>query len=526
MKTVFLLFFVSYFPLSWAGSCEGVGEKNFSEYFGPRDPQQSFSRLKGTLHFSDQDINDSYYMPYVESEVNLLNSFWNETFMPSASCPKVVLDRNFEYIRYLYRLQAISYSFEAINKLEKLRFNLTGKSGRCARNWKNLFSDCSPKSSDMKLFLKRVSVLLKKKFSETRKHPDRYEMRALKDKKVRELTGKVGGVDNKILRTVFNHYNATPRKENLVQIIDKSCGELIEMNRRLCSERDDFYAGNDLYFFSVLLLNSNATNALKESNSAAACLERFSRTSHFKSTTFPLFEKIFPYIYLDMREKHAQYLQGSLFLPGALKEFDDLGLKDFLFTEKPKPKPTPKPVVVVKPKSTPKPVVVVKPKPTPKPVVVVVKPTPTPKPIWEDHFYQAVKQQRLTGAKSVVVDLSGLVEDYPFTPKMVRKIAAPLKIYQRVKSLQQMKKYDQMGSKKTPVILSFMLYMIAYQQHQGLFNMTMVLGNEFYVINNFDKKHSESVRVKLLNDESTNFQWQLAVIKEKTPTNVGAGGKR
>jgi hypothetical protein len=88
-----------------------------------------------------------------------------------------------------------------------------------------------------------------------------------------------------------------------------------------------------------------------------------------------------------------------------------------------------------------------------------------------------------------------------------------------------MKKYDKMGSKKMPVILSFILYMISYGQHQGLFNVTMVLGNQFYVINNFDHKHPEPVWIDLRNDETTNFQWELTILKEKTPTNAGAGGK-
>jgi hypothetical protein len=67
--------------------------------------------------------------------------------------------------------------------------------------------------------------------------------------------------------------------------------------------------------------------------------------------------------------------------------------------------------------------------------------------------------------------------------------------------------------------------MLAYQQHQGLFNVNMVLGNEFYVMNNYDKKHPQPVLIRLLNDETTNYQWKMWVLK-KAPARARAQSKK
>ena len=78
-----------------------------------------------------------------------------------------------------------------------------------------------------------------------------------------------------------------------------------------------------------------------------------------------------------------------------------------------------------------------------------------------------------------------------------------------------MKKFDKLGSRKAPVPLSFLKFLILNEKHQGLFNIVLVLGEQFYVTNNIDKNISrnESELVKLKNDAETNFKWQIYIIK-------------
>lgn len=514
---LFSLIFISFFSLhanEGIGTTlfdEGLGEKNFDLYAGPRDPLVDFKRTKGAVSFQDERIEDHFIISFIEQDIANLSEFWSDELRPNATCPQAVFEKNYSYIRYLFRLISLSYQFELLNSLEQLRFNVSGHSGKCSLTWDNIYRKCKPKSLDMQLFLKRARYFIDKKFNiKTRKLKDRFEMKKI-------LKGYiVNNSDNNIAaRTLKNYTQAQERtltEKTFLKEIDNVCTIIVSNGIDFCSERDDFYAGRNMPFLMDLVMNSNATNALRDSAMANGCVKRFLRTSRFKTRPYKLLEQEFPSIYRGLKSDNVSYLQGRLFLPGALKEFDDLGMKNFLYTKKKiVPKPTPK-IVVKKKIVKEKPKVVIA-KPTPKPVVVI-KPNPTPIPVWEDHFYKAVKKLRSSKKKKVAVNLEGLIKDYPFTPKMIKRIAEPLSIYQRVKSLRQMKKYDKIGSKKTPVILSFLMYMISYGQHQGLYNVVMVLGNEFYVVNNFDKKHQKPTYIDLRNDESTGYQWQLQVVKK------------
>ncbi len=522
MKIIIFTILLSYLSIAFASQAtlqfdDGLGEKSFDLYSGPRDPLLDFDRSQGKLSFQDERIDNSYFLPLVEPSIKNLNNFWYNDLQVNAACPQEVFEKNYNYIRYLFRLMAMSYNFEILNSLDELRFNTSGKSGACQITWEKIYGKCKPRSTEMGLFLKRVRYFIDEKFKKgKRKLKDRVEMRQIVNLYFKNEGLQKSSLGAHALYDFAQLNGYLVNSKNFTSNIDKACSHLIKMSSNFCSERDDFFAGRNMPFLENLVLSSNATNALKESSIAKGCVRRFVRSSSFKARRYVFLENNFPAVYQLLRMQKEKYVQGRIFLPGALKEFDDLGLKDFLYVKKVVPKPTPKPKVVVvkkvvKPKPLPK---VVKIKATPKPVVVKAK--PTPKPIWEDHFYQAIKHLRKDKKRmSVIVDLEGLVKDYPFTPKMIKRIATPLSVYQRVKSLRQMKKYDKIGSKKAPVILSFLLYMISHGQHQGLYNVGMVLGNEFYVTNNFDKKHSHAILVSLLNDETTGYQWQLKVLKRK-----------
>jgi len=51
-------------------------------------------------------------------------------------------------------------------------------------------------------------------------------------------------------------------------------------------------------------------------------------------------------------------------------------------------------------------------------------------------------------------------------------------------------------------------------EHTGLFNMINILGDEFYVSNEIDTTFKTNIeRIKLVNNESTNKQWQIYIVK-------------
>jgi hypothetical protein len=81
--------------------------------------------------------------------------------------------------------------------------------------------------------------------------------------------------------------------------------------------------------------------------------------------------------------------------------------------------------------------------------------------------------------------------------------------------LEQMKKFDKLGTKGAPLPLMFLKYLIETKKHQALYNIISILGNEFYVNNDLDEHNPpEYDYIELRNDESTSLKWQIFVMSE------------
>jgi len=103
------------------------------------------------------------------------------------------------------------------------------------------------------------------------------------------------------------------------------------------------------------------------------------------------------------------------------------------------------------------------------------------------------------------------VSEPKFTPRVIEVLTEALKKYQTRFALESMKNADKLGSIDEPVRLMFLKFLVAQDQHQGLWNIVNVIGPEFYVVNDLDKK-TDPVWVKLSNERSTNFNWQLTIV--------------
>jgi len=168
-----------------------------------------------------------------------------------------------------------------------------------------------------------------------------------------------------------------------------------------------------------------------------------------KEIRYPVLTRLFPLIHSLLIRENSRYLQGDLFLPGALKEFDMKGLSDFLVALKP-PKIEPVKVVIKakpKPKPTPKPVVVVQPVVTPTPVPVVVEAPKLEEPKISE-FERVVKEIQDKKLESLSLNMDKFREDYEFTPQWINDLSAPIKKFQTRTALQDMKSYDHLELKK------------------------------------------------------------------------------
>jgi hypothetical protein len=114
----------------------------------------------------------------------------------------------------------------------------------------------------------------------------------------------------------------------------------------------------------------------------------------------------------------------------------------------------------------------------------------------------------------VDVDMLKFRYDYVFSMAELQLLSDSLKDYVARGALEEMRAWDKLGEKEAPVPLTFLKYLIDSENHQGLFNVTGVLGDKFWVINDIDKlKNLNSEYIELKNDASTGNSWQLFVLR-------------
>jgi len=109
------------------------------------------------------------------------------------------------------------------------------------------------------------------------------------------------------------------------------------------------------------------------------------------------------------------------------------------------------------------------------------------------------------------VDMEKFNLDYPGIKKDFIKLQSALVKFQTRKSLNVMKRIDKLGELKQPFPLKFLKFLIDFDSHQGLYNILAEIGEEFYVINDIEKS-KKPFKIKLSNDEKTNYKWAIKVI--------------
>ena len=492
-----------------------LGEKKTSNYSGPLDPRSIFSDGKGELVLLDDVFKKSYLDLQIQDAPFELHQYWFDEVVEKSACPDTVLSENIDYIRYLYRLVTMSYLFEGVKLNNKMSSQLGGAQ-TCSMKFKDVFLGCTPKSTDMKKFYERV-------YGKFANEYDTVKVPALSKKEMaswlEEFQGSTSLTSDPMMARlhdwcILNKKNCrTLNIEDIKATLSGFCSNDVSAIKLLCSENDSIYGINGVSIPTELIKSSNAFNLINQSGMGEECLRRYGKLFHAKELPYPVLSKQYPLIYSYLLKNNNRYLQGELFLPGALKEFDMKGLSDFLTAlkppavepevviVKPKPKPVPAPVVVVAP------VVEVKKEPV-APVVVVEPPKP-----YVSEFEKAVLEITQNNQSSATLNMEIFRDDFEFSSEMIAELSGPIKKFQTRAALTDMKSYDLLGSAEAPVGLIFLKYLIDTENHQGLYNIITVIGEKFYVINDIEKRTS-SHYMHLKNDASTKNQWQIILLKK------------
>lgn len=237
-----------------------------------------------------------------------------------------------------------------------------------------------------------------------------------------------------------------------------------------------------------------------------------------KEVKYPVFQHLFQTLRAHLENQYQErFLQGRVFFYGSGKEFEEKGLNNLYVMEQPL-----KIAELVTEEELPKQVSVPKSKEVQKKSTPVVKnqPRSEKKEIVEikekqkSAFLLAAEARATQRLDQVEVDMLKLKYDYVFSLSMLNKLSERLKVFMTREALIEMNKYDKLGTQKAPVPLLFVKFMIDLQEHAGLYNLVTVLGDEFYVSNEIDASFKPAPeRIRLINNESTNRQWQIFILK-------------
>jgi hypothetical protein len=489
-----------------------LGEKEFGEYHGPYDPSYRFDTVTGELKFKDSDYYENFLNEYFDDEIYRLGHMWMVELPHKSKCPDYFLNKNIKYIRYLFRLVTLSYLYEGLKSAHKTLYSLGLNYQACPVDWNKTLNKCRPQTDDMKKFISRV----RQKFSKQ----DLQLIKLSGGETAQWMQGFQAGKGDDIAVLRVREWckeegkNCSDlEKKDIEDSLQSMCSEDLTLMEAVCNETDDLYGLSNVANVVDILMKSNVMNILDQAGSGKRCLERYVELFQNREREFNHLPVLFKLVFDRLAKSKTAYVQGDLFLPGALREFDEKGLEWSLFD--PTPTPTPKPTATPTPSPTPTPTPSPTPTPTPTPTATPT-PTPTPSPTptpKESAFAKAVREQRESKLPEISVNMDELKGDFIFTPEMLKVLERPLKAYQTRQALIDMRTYDYLGTKREPVRLVFLKYLIDHSFHKGLYNIVAILGERFWVINDIDGD-KRAVYCELRNDASTNHKWQIVVLDD------------
>jgi hypothetical protein len=484
-----------------------LGEKRLDSYANRRKPLVVQDFYRGKLSFQDEQFYQNYFTPYIFNREQDFSNFLKSELMGSLACTNEQLSEHFDDIRYSYRLIALSYLMEAQWHMNMVAKHF-GANKVCRFDATSFMDKCRPKSSEMKKFVARV-----------KKYNPKYE-ESLPKTYIKSDWWKDFSKKN---FKYYSHYRMDTSCKGRCSIseLEKEMNKVCEQDESLmnliCSELDETYGlstAPDAYY---LIGTSNIINTYNQQGQALGCLRRFSEVLGHKEVRYPVMGHLFQTLRAHLQNLYQErFLQGRVFFFGSGKEFEEKGLKDLYVMEQPlkiqeldKEEPEPKPLKAPEVKPEVK-VSVAKAKPAPnqkKEIVEIQAPI-------KSAFLQAAEVRKSQNLDQVEVDMLKLKYDYVFTLHMINTLSEKLKTFMTREALSEMLSFDQLGSKKAPVPLLFLKYMIDMQEHTGLYNVLSVLGEEFYVSNEIDGTFKpEPEKIRLLNNESTGRQWQFFIIR-------------
>ncbi|MDO9181501.1 MAG: hypothetical protein Q7U04_03790, partial [Bacteriovorax sp.] len=315
-----------------------IGEKKTSNYSGPNDPRSKFTDETGELGYLDDRFVNHYLNEQIQEDALDLHGFWFKKIVEKSACPDVVLGESIDYIRYLYRLLTISYLFESLKINHEVSSEIGADKNICSLSFEDVFAKCKPQSDDMKKFHERVYGKFVNEISKINVQSfNKKELATWLDIFQHSTSLTIDPVHSRLRDWCYVQKKncKTLSIDDVQKALGSICNDDRHLIQKLCSEEDNLYGASYADKSLELIQSSNAFNLINKSGMGEDCLRRYVKIFSPKEVHYQNLGHQFPLIYSHLIRNNSRYLQGELFLPGALKEFDIKGLSDFLTALKP-----------------------------------------------------------------------------------------------------------------------------------------------------------------------------------------------
>ncbi len=456
-------------------------------------------------NFYPEYQSDQYFYHRLNLEFFELNSFFSNEYREAITCPKSEYKKYKEKIHFSFRLMALNHLYQSLAKYEAISKNFEFNN-LCRFNWKEIFKECKSKTTDM-TFFKRSMIHFGKEISSTSSSVTDTSITSRKNWLSKLKSNQSSDLAQ--VRIINSKVSKDPKR--LSKSLNTICKDDLAEFMMICSELDRNFG----YSYSPSLFNSVIYSGLLndiEDNYLYGCTRRYVEESRGEEAKKYYLNDLFKFSFENPSPEESIYEYGLLksisdkglvsIFSGATPETEDEGIKLVASKSKEK-KPEFEKITLKKIKAEKKRI---------KKVKTNLRKEVKKKDL-SSTFLLASKFRRKNLLQEVKLDMFKFKNDYIFGSKQRQTIAKSISKFTEPSALKEMKSKDKLGSIKAPFPLTFIKFLIDENMHYALFNITNVIGETFYVVNNIDIKVKNIEHIKLINNIENNNKWELTIIE-------------
>jgi hypothetical protein len=491
-----------------------LGEWNPPGYVGPSLPQiekdthnrtvEIFS--KGEKYFRTSESFELWMRPFVQQ---LQQAF---------TCPSEILEEYYLDFRQAYRLLTLSYIFEG-SLLVHQEMKKIGWNDYCVMS-PSILEKCRPQSSQMKNDLNAIKHQFKHFFSSNTQPIN--TVKAREEWFRQSQSDKLTNFSRLLKRSgYFNLENAAEKNEwqNLLPRKVKSlCQSWQESFQDICSEKDSLFGVQKNPLLTYMINSSILFQDTPFPEVVTSCLHQFSFFHRELERVSLELDSLFPFVRDELMQTQNPLKWGRLFSWASLQTFKVKGLKNVVSPQTP--------LVYLQP---------VKPRPLPprlppasRQEIIKEKTTPEKQEASSEEILNQKNELRREQLSAFQIARKKLLEqklsrspvdmikfrfDHIFSMVELDYFQQALGEYTSRIALEEMKKYDKLGSSEGCLPLSFLKFLLDAQNHQALFNLQGVIGKNFWVENDLDEEGKKNCDFLELDFQTQSNQgWQLILL--------------